>query len=74
MRLWSDRADAKTDLRIHVHTVTLLFLVSCFIFYMLLLVNTYLLPKYLQQWGCVTISHNISFDPSPVYIYTHNSL
>ena len=30
-----------------------------------------LLPKYLQQWGWVTSSHNISFDPSPTfYIYT----
>ena len=30
-----------------------------------------LLPKYLQQWGWVTSSHNISFDPSPIfYIYT----
>ena len=29
-----------------------------------------LLPKYLQQWGWVTSSHNISFDPSPTfYIY-----
>ena len=42
-----------------------------FFFFFFFLFKHILLPNYLQQWGWVTSSHNISFDPSPTfYIYT----